>query len=109
MLVFVIVAAFVAFLIAHALVLDEVINQINDAHAGPYVSPFGATSRWDPYWKNVFKRHRELFPNSRLRLWSNALNAALIAFVAAFVVFYFAGNRSQVETDHGQAAVQSAS
>jgi hypothetical protein len=113
MVAFVLVATAVAFLIAHSLILDEIVNQINDARIGPYISATGVMAkgrRWGPSpWKKVFERHRELFPTSRLRVWSKVLNAVAIVFVATIFVFWIAADRSQTETQNGPAVVHSAS
>ena len=89
-------------LFVNAVVADRMTNEVNDANAGPYISPFeqGWKRGWFPgrlrAYSLVSKRHKQLFPNSRLCAIQRAIQYASLAAWLGFVAF-------MVWTDHRNA------
>lgn len=87
------VLLFVATLVVNAMISDRMMNEVNDAHAGPYISPFERGWRRGSAWSRgrayslIEERHAQLFPQSRLRLVEKFVRYGLVAVWLGFVAF----------------------
>lgn len=84
---------FLAVLFVNAMIADRMANEVNDAHAGPYISPFEKGWRRTGFFGRarsyslVLERHKELFPQSRLRTVQKVVQYGAMAGWFGFVAF----------------------